>query len=328
MGKEVIVGVAFRLDKKDFGQFIKQIAKSYEVIAPVKTDVVRFQKVKAAADIDLSKNSFFPVKEYFFPQEEVIYTFTKKGFTVPKLAHPQRVFFGLRKCDLNAIRHQDLVYLEDAQDPYYTNRREHSVIIGYHCEEPPMPYCFCGSLKLVEFHDLMFYDRKDHFLVDIGSERGRSFIQECTLFKETTILITESEKAIKGADRLKKLDLNQIYNHADWKKGVDKCLSCTACTALCPTCYCFEIHDDVQTKDATKGERKRTWSSCQLPEFTRIAGNYVFRKDREQRFKHRIYHQLDYFKEKYGVTMCVGCGRCIEACPTRIDFVDIINNMK
>jgi heterodisulfide reductase subunit C len=322
------VGVAFRLDKKDFGQFIKQIGKSYEVIAPVKTDLVRFQKVKTAGEIHLEKNSFFPVKEYFFAHEEVLYTFTKKGFTVPKLSQPRRLFFGLRICDLNAIRHQDLVYLEDAKDPYYAARRENTILIGYHCEEPPMPYCFCGSLNLVDYHDLMFYDRGDHFLVDVGSDKGRVLLQEHSLFKETTSTISKEEKKVKAADRLKKLDLKPVYDHPDWKTGVDKCLSCTACTALCPTCYCFEIHDEVQVKDSGKGERKRMWSSCQVPEFTRIAGNFVFRKERSHRFKHRIYHQLDYFKEKYGVTMCVGCGRCIEACPTRIDFVEIINEMK
>ena len=65
-----------------------------------------------------------------------------------------------------------------------------------------------------------------------------------------------------------------------------------------------------------------------LPEFTRVAGDHVFRKDREGRFKHRIYHQLDYYKDKYGEFLCTGCGRCIEGCPTRIDFVPIINEMK
>ena len=85
----------------------------------------------------------------------------------------------------------------------------------------------------------------------------------------------------------------------------------------------IEYNSDLQ-----KGERYREWSSCQLDSFTRVAGDHVFRNKREDRFKHRIYHQLVYFKERYGLNMCVGCGRCIKLCPTTIDFVDIINKMK
>ena len=145
---------------------------------------------------------------------------------------------------------------------------------------------------------------------------------------ETNAAITQKEKIIPRADRLDKKDISHLYDHPDWKKGVDICLSCSACTALCPTCYCFEIHDNVGTKNPKEGERKRSWSSCQVQEFTKVAGEHVFRKEREERFKHRIYHQLDYFKQKNGINLCVGCGRCIEACPTRIDFVEIINEMK
>ncbi len=317
------------MEKKRLNEFLLQLSKSYELIAPVKTDVVRFERVKNPETIHLEKNAYFPLKEYFFKKEEVLFTFTGNKIQETTLSSPKRAFFGIRKCDLNAIHHQDIVFMKDTQDPYYIAQRKNSLLLGYHCPSAPSPYCFCGSLDLIDFFDLMFYDKEDHFLVEVGSEKGKKLAEKYgKLFSPSTRLMTQADKVIPGADRLDKKDISAFYDHKDWKKGADICLSCGACTALCPTCYCFEIHDEVKAENVNKGERKRSWSSCQLQEFTRVAGDHVFREDREERFKHRIYHQLEYFKEKYGVQMCVGCGRCIDGCPTRIDFVDIINKME
>lgn len=318
-----------RQEKKSFFEFLGKISQSYELIAPVKKDVVRFEKIESLHDIHLAENSFFPAKEYFFRKEEILFNFTGKKIVVPRLETQKRVFFGLRKCDLNAIMHQDMVFMAQTSDPYYKAMREQSFLFGYHCNSAPSPYCFCGSLDLADYFDLMFFDRDSHFLVEIGSEKGKLIAERYKeFFSSTDEIITPQDKHIPGADRLESKDISKLYDHPDWKKGVDLCLSCTACTALCPTCYCFEIHDEVSTGNLEKGERKRTWSSCQVQEFTKVAGEHVFRKEREQRFKHRIYHQLEYFKEKNGVNLCVGCGRCIAGCPTRIDFVQIINEMK
>ncbi|MBR9699159.1 hypothetical protein GOV09_01740 [Candidatus Woesearchaeota archaeon] len=318
----------FALKKKRFSKFISKLTKSYEVIAPVKEDVVKFQQIQDADEIHFEKNSFFPVKEYFFRKQETIFTFDGNKITVPAFKTPSRVFFGIRRCDLNAIAHQDVVF-KGAKDPYYTEAREKSILIGYHCDEAPSPYCFCGSLELAEFFDLMFFDKEDYFLVETGSQKGENFVKKYMgLFSKTDKKISARDRFILGADRLEKKDIKEFYDHPDWKKGVDVCLSCSACTNLCPTCYCFELHDEVNISKPSTGERKRTWSSCQVQEFTKVAGDHVFRKDREERFKHRIYHQLQYFKEKNGVDLCVGCGRCVEGCPTRIDFVQILNEMK
>ncbi len=321
-----------RQDKQTWLEFLAKLRQDYELIAPLKKDLVRFEKItddNSIKDIYLDKNSYFSIKEYFFKKQEILFQFDGDKVTVPRFKTAQKVFFGLRRCDLNAIHHQDIVFIEQANDPYYAAARKGSYLLGYHCDEAPSEYCFCGSLELIDFFDLMFYERKDHFLVEIGSEKGKLLIERYKeYFTATNEKITQQDKIIKNADRLEKIDISKLYDNPDWKKGVDLCLSCTACTSLCPTCYCFEIHDGPSIKGPKKAERKRSWSSCQLPEFTRVAHDHVFRKEREQRFKHRIYHQLDYFKQRNGVNLCVGCGRCIEGCPTRIDFVKIINEMK
>ena len=96
---------------------------------------------------------------------------------------------------------------------------------------------------------------------------------------------------------------------------------------ICPTCYCSGIKDEADW-DLKKMQRVREHTSCQLKSFTKVAGGHVFRSSRSDRFKHRIYHQLQWFKEKNGIDLCVGCGRCITGCPTKIDFVDIINEFE
>ncbi len=319
----------FQIEKKMCSEFLLDAMKEFEVIAPVKKDLVRFEKINSPDNICLEQMPYFPVKEFFFKKHEVILKFDGKKFTAPAVVTTKKIFYGMRKCDLNGIHRQDLVFIHDAHDPYYTAERENSFLIGYHCDEAPSEYCFCGSMQLIDFYDLMCYDKGEHYLVEVGSEKGDLLIEKFgKFFTSSNRLITPDEKKIKGADRLKVKNLNQLYEHPDWKKGVDLCLSCAACTNLCPTCYCFSFYDEISTKNTSESERKRDWSSCQLPEFTRVAGDHVFRKDREQRFKHRIYHQLEYFREKYGVDLCVGCGRCISGCPTRIDFVNIINEMK
>ncbi|RMF54543.1 hypothetical protein D6745_04975 [Candidatus Woesearchaeota archaeon] len=318
----------FRLEKKRLMPFLRKVMRSYELVAPVKTDLVRFEKIKNPKSICFEK-PYFPVKGFFFKKHQVLFEFDGSRVKIPANNEPERVFFGLKKCDLNAIIRQDKVFLEDAEDPYYKASREKSFLLGFHCDEACSEYCFCGSMELVDFYDLMFYDKGNHFLVEEGSEKGRFLISKFKeFFKPVPRKITQEEKEIKGTDRLKKNSITHLYDHPGWQKDVENCFSCGACTALCPTCYCFEIHDEVKSSCLSKGCRKRCWSSCQLQSFTRVAGDHVFREKREERFKHRIFHQLGYFKEKYGMNLCVGCGRCIEGCPTRIDFIKTINEME
>lgn len=318
----------YRLEETQLDPFITAVANRYHVFAPVRTDVVRFQDVRDGRAIDLSENSYLPIKEFFFAKQDVLFVFDRANLAVPVEEVEPRVFFGVRRCDLNALSHQDLVFMQDPRDPYYARRREASVLIGYHCPEPPSPHCFCGSMNLKDCQDLMFVPRAGYFLVEEGSERGNRFIHEFPLyFRETEEALREEDRRVPGADGLTTTDIAPFYDDERWEEGVRNCLSCGACTVLCPTCYCYEIHDEVELEDTRRGSRNRCWSSCQLKEFSSVAGDVCLRESRSERFRHRIYHQLEYFRERYNVTLCTGCGRCIGFCPTRIDWVDIVNRM-
>jgi ferredoxin len=108
----------------------------------------------------------------------------------------------------------------------------------------------------------------------------------------------------------------------------EKCFSCGSCNLVCPTCYCFDVQDEVSLK-LNEGERVRFWDGCLLDGFARVASGENFREDREERIRHRIFRKGKYIFEKYGEHGCVGCGRCASAClPDIANPVEIFNRLK
>ncbi|MCX5636268.1 MAG: 4Fe-4S dicluster domain-containing protein, partial [Planctomycetota bacterium] len=103
---------------------------------------------------------------------------------------------------------------------------------------------------------------------------------------------------------------------------------CGSCNLVCPTCYCFNVQDDINW-DMRTGNRQRVWDGCLLEGFTRVAGGHEFRKNRADRFRHRLYRKGKYVPDKIGGEIaCVGCGRCIDAClPDIANPVSVYNRL-
>lgn len=64
--------------------------------------------------------------------------------------------------------------------------------------------------------------------------------------------------------------------------------------------------------------------SCMYSDFTMMAhGNN--RTSQMQRFRQRFMHKLVYFPANNdGMYSCVGCGRCVEKCPSSLNIVKVI----
>ena len=112
-----------------------------------------------------------------------------------------------------------------------------------------------------------------------------------------------------------------LFNRPEWAKLSEACLGCGTCTFVCPTCQCYDIKD----YDTGHGiQRYRCWDSCMYSDFTMMAhGNN--RTSQMQRFRQRFMHKLVYFPANNdGMYSCVGCGRCVEKCPSSLNIVKVI----
>ncbi|USN45545.1 MAG: 4Fe-4S dicluster domain-containing protein [Candidatus Woesearchaeota archaeon] len=307
------------LKKKALGAFLKKLASFGQVYGPVKTDTVRFEPVSHEKQLCLDEHAWFPVKEFLFPQKQVFFRFDgEKIITEDNVK--KAVLFGLRKCDLNAFLINDKLFLEgEHKDLFYEQRRNNLLLVGLYCYHELDEFCFCSSMNLQDYHDIMLYDRGSYYQVKAGTPKGEFFIAH---LKDTEAFVPPPTTCSLA---LPTQEIAHLFEHQAWKEGADSCTSCGHCTNLCPTCLCFTISDDVALDG--KGERVAEWDSCQYKEFTEVAGGHVFREKRVDRFKHRIYHKIQYFRERFDMSMCTGCGRCIRGCPEKIHWIHLIGKM-
>jgi formate hydrogenlyase subunit 6/NADH:ubiquinone oxidoreductase subunit I len=107
--------------------------------------------------------------------------------------------------------------------------------------------------------------------------------------------------------------------HPHWEDVAARCLSCAACTLVCPTCFCSTVED---TSDLTgaRVERWRLWDSCFTADFSYLHGGSV-RESTGSRYRQWVTHKLASWNDQFGTLGCVGCGRCVTWCPAGIDLL-------
>jgi len=112
-----------------------------------------------------------------------------------------------------------------------------------------------------------------------------------------------------------------------WEEKASKCLSCGTCIMVCPTCFCFDVWDEVEL-DLLHGERLRRWDGCLLQDFAKVAGGENFRESKTSRYRHRFFRKGLYLFRVLDDIACVGCGRCSTGCLADIaDPVDVLNSL-
>jgi ferredoxin len=267
-----------------------------------------------------------PVKEFLFPIRELAAVFPYEYET--KEAKPFAVF-GLKDCDLRSIEILDKVFREDEfKDPFYINRREKMFIISSDCTEPAQS-CFCcllgGKTWPDKGFDLNVSPVEGGFLIEAGSDKGKDFLERSkSIFKKAEpSLIKQRNDNRRKADEILarqnaefKLDsrVQHIVESTDGSQLFDVeaagCVECQACTRVCPTCHCFYLHD---TELKNYYGKMKMWDSCMRMTYAAVAGGENPRKILSDRIKHRLMHKFSYFLQRYGINMCVGCGRCIDA---------------
>jgi sulfhydrogenase subunit beta (sulfur reductase) len=252
-------------------------------------------------------------------------------------AGPQ-VLLGAHPCDIHALKILDLLYLSDFEDPYYLDNRRSLVVVGYGCW--PDDACFCASLDTAsadDGYDLFMTPLEGRFLVAVGSSTGDDIVRaNPNLFEPSTHQDTRDYlswlRARRDAFQLS-LDVTDLPHVLElkrddpvWRELGARCLCCGSCSTVCPTCSCFNVVDEMAHEGVS--QRLRMWDSCLFPGYAVVAGGHNFRADRADRVRNRYYHKQEAFVREFGVPSCVGCGRCIENCPTGISVVEVFAHVR
>ena len=276
-------------------------------------------------------------KRYLFPPLATVATADRTGdgwtLSAPVEPPPRYAFLGVRACEIAAMKIQDRVFTGGAYvDPIYQRRREAAFIVAVNCTMAA-PTCFCTSMntgpKCESGFDLALTEIADGFVIEAGSDAGRELLARLPVTSVTDEQLGRADDARQQAvDQIQRsLDTDGIRDlllgnleHPQWEDVAKRCLSCTNCTMVCPTCFCSTV-TEVSDLTGDHVERQRQWDSCFNIDFSYMNGGIV-RDDVRSRFRQWLTHKLASWHDQFDSSGCVGCGRCITWCPPGIDLTE------
>ncbi len=284
-------------------------------------------------------------KNTLFPADELIWSATGSpaGFEVDDAGvagdggPPPTALLGVRSCDLAAVGIHDTVLAgRSVTDPRYAARRAATFLVAVTCGRPAAT-CFCVSMGTGPRPDSGF----DIALTEIVDESGHRFLAEAGSPAGEEVLASVSGRPVTEADHaaasavateaagrmgrtMETEGLRDLLYHSvespHWAQVGERCLSCTNCTLVCPTCFCTSV-DDVTDLTGEATSRHRVWDSCFSTEYSRLHAGSV-RSSTGARYRQWATHKLAAWIDQFGMSGCVGCGRCIAWCPAAIDITE------
>ncbi|MFA4992670.1 MAG: 4Fe-4S dicluster domain-containing protein [Candidatus Omnitrophota bacterium] len=333
------------LKKANLNDWLGHLKKKAKLYAPRKKEnLFVFRQVKEVEDVCLEYiPTVLPPKKYYFPQKEKLFKFSSQPFKTAKAIDKfeEFILFGVHTCDIAGIQCLDVVFRDAPEDPNYLNRKDKMTIIGIECLKYCDKYANCTSMGNHVprgGYDLMMVDLGEKFIIHINSEKGEKLVTGLDYIKEATEAeMSLLERAREAKKKIFKEEfigpLPKVYDTFDksfasavWKDVGRRCVACGNCTAVCPTCYCFDTQDDLELS-LDKGVRYRIWNSCQMDDFAKVAGGEDFRKGRDNRQKHRYYRKFKYPVDKFNRYFCTGCGRCTRTCMADISLIETVNSL-
>ena len=288
------------------------------------------------------------VKSVFFPADELLWRsrLTRSGDGPPRpVVEPADAeegrrpvaLFGIRSCDLAAIgQHDHILTQRFATDVHYAARRRDTLVVAVACSHPAGT-CFCASVGTGpsprEGYDLALTEVIDggghRFVATAATQQGTDLLDDigaadATAADTEAAHLVETRAVATMGRQLETDDLvGLLYGAAEskrWDDVASRCLACSNCTLVCPTCFCTTV-TDVSDLAGEHAERHRLWDSCFTQDYSYLHGGSV-RISTKSRYRQWLTHKLAAWQSQFGTVGCVGCGRCITWCPAGIDLTE------
>jgi sulfhydrogenase subunit beta (sulfur reductase) len=363
------LGVTISIEKIQFDQLLSNLAGAgFETIGPlVKNETIVYGRISRLIDlpqgyrseqagghyrlIKTNQDRYFDItpgpntwKQFLFPPRSDLVNFHRNGNSW-EIGHPENdapryAFIGVRPCELAAIQIQDRVFMRSEwNDPVYRFRRQKAFLLVVNCLYPG-DTCFCASMgtgpAAESGFDLGLTELEDVFLIQVGSETGRSMLASLRWETASAYWMQLAKKRIETARESMGREITDVaevpqllrdnLEHSRWKDTGERCLGCTNCTQVCPTCFCWDVvdHTDLLGKES---RRERVWDSCFNPTFSYVFGGNT-RPNIRARYRQWLTHKLGSWVDQFGTSGCVGCGRCITWCPVGIDLTEEVRAIR
>ena len=337
--------------KEEWIKALEGLNDGYKISVPVKDgDLHSFRPLSEGKKPDFDyRNTRLSPKSLIYPQSERMfeYSLDEKDPDAHILKESEKDYspqaiVGIRPCDAHAFQIVKINFdNKEYRDPLWVQHFESTVLVGMGCNEP-CSSCFCTQVGGGPFDeeglDVILCDLGESYLVKTLTDKGEEFLkkakggnpageEEKKNAEKLAASATDKMTAIVPVDKLKDKVVTELFDAPFWEEIAFACLNCGTCTFLCPTCWCFDIQDEVNGKE---GDRIRNWDSCMFPLFTYHGSGHNPRDKKFQRVRQRFMHKLKYYVDKYnnGV-QCSGCGRCVRYCPVNIDIrrvCELMNN--
>jgi sulfhydrogenase subunit beta (sulfur reductase) len=342
------------ISQVNFLNLLHELQEEYSVILPVRKGETRFYEPLTSVEAGEGTNqasidnhfvigevrAFEPLKSFYFqPMQRVAENYQD---LTPKRDTKPLCVVGAKACDLKGFKVLDTVFIgPDYQDPFYKKAREENLIISADCTSA-LDVCFCLSLDIDPYpkdnFDINLSEITDGYVVQAGSDRGNGLLERYSGYFQETNKDQLKQRDIQRGKVAEKVrenirsngvpDQNRLsgvieknYEDPLWKEEAETCVECGACNTICPTCHCFLLLDQKDNRDLV---RFRLWDSCLIKDFAKVAGGANPRPQLWMRLRNRFEKKFDYFPKVNDLYACTGCGRCILACPGKIDIRKVL----
>lgn len=259
----------------------------------------------------------------FFPQQGLVFTAVDREIVDPAPPPAPLLVAGFTPADLACLSFVDRFFEKGWRDDLYFRLRDGAVIVGVSGFTGPegafLPPAGGGC-------DLELVRVEGRWLAVPYSDTGGRLVRQLAhapadaydaVRQAAAGYADELEPLLERASQLMRADR---VPDSFWSEIADRCIACTGCTMVCPTCTCFGVQDHC---GAGRVERSRLWDSCQLDGFMREASGHNPMGSEMLRTRRRIHHKLVADPTRWGTITCFRCGRCDAVCPTGIGMVAV-----